>query len=57
MLTVADIMTPEVLTIRSSAKVTQAIALMQENQVRTGKSALRYRSSLSGRPKAAHTAS
>lgn len=55
--TVADIMTPEVLTIRSSAKVTQAIALMQENQVRTGKSALRYRSSLSGRPKAAHTAS
>ena len=35
MLTVADIMTPEVLTIRSSAKVTQAIALMQKEQVRS----------------------
>lgn len=33
--TVADIMTPKVLTIRSSAKVTQAIALMQKNQVRS----------------------
>ncbi|MGB3293956.1 MAG: hypothetical protein WBB01_13295 [Phormidesmis sp.] len=55
--TAADIMTPEVLTIRSSAKVTRAIALMQKNQVRTDKSALRYRSSLSGRPQRAHTAS
>ena len=33
MLTVADIMTDDVFTIRSSAKVTQAIALMQANQV------------------------
>ncbi len=55
--TVADIMTPEVLTIRSSAKVMQAISLMQKNQVRTDKSALRYRSLLSGKPKTAHTAS
>jgi len=30
MLTVADIMTTDLFTIRSSAKVTQAIALMQE---------------------------
>jgi CBS domain-containing protein len=35
MLTVADIMTDDVFTIRSSAKVTQAIALMQEKQVRS----------------------
>jgi len=35
MLTVANIMTTEVFTIRSSAKVTQAIALMQEKQVRS----------------------
>ncbi|NJM97649.1 MAG: CBS domain-containing protein, partial [Phormidesmis sp. RL_2_1] len=35
MLTVADIMTPKVFTIRSSAKVTQAIALMQKKQVRS----------------------
>lgn len=35
MLTVADIMTTDVVTIRSSAKVTQAIALMQEKQVRS----------------------
>ncbi len=35
MLTVADIMTREVVTIRSSAKVTQAIALMQKYQVRS----------------------
>ena len=35
MLTVADIMTTDLFTIRSSAKVTQAIALMQENQVRS----------------------
>ena len=35
MLTVADVMTDDVFTIRSSAKVTQAIALMQEKQVRS----------------------
>lgn len=35
MRTVADIMTTTVLTIRSSAKVQQAIALMQEKQVRS----------------------
>lgn len=35
MLTVADVMTTPVFTIRSSAKVTQAIALMQENEVRS----------------------
>jgi len=35
MLTVADIMTKEVFTIRSSAKVVQAIALMQEKKVRS----------------------
>ncbi len=35
MLTAADIMTTDVCTIRSSAKVTQAIALMQANQVRS----------------------
>ena len=35
MLTVADIMTTDLFTIRSSAKVTQAIALMQEKQVRS----------------------
>lgn len=35
MLTVTDIMTTDVCTIRSSAKVTQAIALMQEKQVRS----------------------
>jgi len=35
MLTVADIMTTDVVTIRSSAKVTQAIALMQKKQVRS----------------------
>ncbi len=35
MLTVADIMTKTVFTIRSSAKVQQAIALMQEKQVRS----------------------
>lgn len=35
MLTVADIMSSEVFTIRSSAKVIQAIALMQKNQVRS----------------------
>lgn len=35
MLTVADIMTREVVTIRSSAKVTQAIALMQKHKVRS----------------------
>lgn len=35
MLTAADIMTTDVFTIRSSAKVTQAIALMQEKRVRS----------------------
>lgn len=35
MLSVADIMTTDVFTIRSSAKVTQAIALMQEKYVRS----------------------
>ncbi|MGB3299621.1 MAG: CBS domain-containing protein [Phormidesmis sp.] len=35
MMTVADIMTAEVSTIRSSAKVTQAIALMQSKQMRS----------------------
>ena len=35
MLTVTDIMTDEVFTIRSSAKVTQAIALMQVKNVRS----------------------
>ncbi|NJM99537.1 MAG: CBS domain-containing protein [Phormidesmis sp. RL_2_1] len=35
MLTVADIMTRKVFTIRSSAKVSHAIALMQEKQVRS----------------------
>ncbi len=35
MLTVADIMTPKVFTIRSSAKLTQAILLMQQKQVRS----------------------
>jgi CBS domain-containing protein len=35
MLTVADIMTTDVVTIRSSAKVTQAIALMQAKQMRS----------------------
>jgi CBS domain-containing protein len=35
MLTVADIMTTDVVTIRSSAKVTQAIALMQATQMRS----------------------
>ncbi len=35
MLTVADIMTTEVVTIRSSARVTQAIALMQQSQMRS----------------------
>ena len=35
MLTVANIMTSEVFTIRSSAKVTQAIALMQAKHVRS----------------------
>ena len=35
MLSVADIMTTDVFTIRSSAKVTQAIALMQKEQVRS----------------------
>lgn len=35
MLTVTDVMTTNVFTIRSSAKVTQAIALMQEKQVRS----------------------
>ncbi len=35
MLTVADIMTTDLFTIRSSAKVTQVIALMQEKQVRS----------------------
>lgn len=35
MLTVADIMSDEVFTIRSSAKVTQAIALMQPKKVRS----------------------
>lgn len=35
MLTVADMMTREVFTIRSSAKVAQAIALMQSKQVRS----------------------
>ena len=35
MLTVADIMTTEVFSVRSSAKVTQAIALMQAKHVRS----------------------
>lgn len=35
MLTVADIMTANVFTIRSSAKLTQAILLMQQQQVRS----------------------
>jgi CBS domain-containing protein len=35
MLTVADIMTTDVVTIRSSAKVSQAIALMQSKQMRS----------------------
>ncbi len=35
MQTVADIMTTDVVTIRSSAKVTQAIALMQRKQMRS----------------------
>ncbi|MGB3573416.1 MAG: CBS domain-containing protein [Phormidesmis sp.] len=35
MLTVADIMSTNVFTVRSSAKVTQAIALMQKNNVRS----------------------
>ncbi len=35
MLTAADIMSTEVFTVRSSAKVTQAIALMQKNNVRS----------------------
>jgi CBS domain-containing protein len=35
MLTVAEIMTTDVVTIRSSAKVTQAIALMQSRQMRS----------------------
>jgi len=35
MLTVAEIMTTDVFTIRSSAKVVQAIALMQEKKVRS----------------------
>ena len=35
MLTIADIMSTEVFTIRSSAKVTQAIALMQAHKVRS----------------------
>ncbi|MGB7085311.1 MAG: CBS domain-containing protein [Phormidesmis sp.] len=35
MLTVADIMTAEVFTVRSSATIAQTIALMQKNQVRS----------------------